>query len=50
MSQDVPKFLKQWYIGSFMYSSAVVVCSCVLEGRGGLFVAVLCEQVGAGWQ
>jgi hypothetical protein len=28
----------------------VVVCCCVLEGRGGLLVAVLCEQVGAGWQ
>ncbi len=49
-----------WYIGSFMYPSAVVyccgvllcfvVCCCVLEGRGGLLVAVWCEQVGAGWQ
>jgi hypothetical protein len=49
-----------WYIGSFMYPNAVVycccvllcvvVCCCVLEGRGGLPVAVLCEQVGAGWQ
>ncbi len=28
----------------------VVVCCCVLEGRGGLLVAVLCEQVGAGSQ
>ncbi len=32
----------------------VVVCCCVLEGWGGLLVAVLCEQVfrgeGAGWQ
>jgi hypothetical protein len=46
----VPKFLKQWYIGNFMNPSAVVVCCCVLEGRGGLLVAVLCEQVGAGWQ
>ncbi len=27
----------------------IVVCCCVLEGRGGLLVAVLCEQVGAGW-
>ena len=26
----VPKFLKQWYIGNFMYPSAVVVCK-----RGG---------------
>jgi hypothetical protein len=25
----VPKFLKQWYIGNFMYPSAVVVCYCV---------------------
>jgi hypothetical protein len=24
-----PKFLKQWYIGFFMYPSAVVVCCCV---------------------
>ncbi len=24
------KFLKQWYIGNFMYPSAVVVCCCVL--------------------
>jgi hypothetical protein len=42
-----------WYIGSFMYSvllCIVVVCCCVFEGRGGLLVAVLCEQVGAGWQ
>ncbi len=47
-------------VGSFMYPSAVVYCCCVLlcvvvsccvlEGRGGLLVAVLCEQVGAGWQ
>ncbi len=32
---------------------SVVVCCCVLEGWGGLLVAVLCEQVfmgGAGWQ
>jgi hypothetical protein len=53
-----------WYIGSFMYPSAVVcccvlllcvvvccwvflcvvVCCCMLEGWGGLLVAVLCEQ------
>ncbi len=50
-----------WYIGSFMYPSAVVYCCCVLlcvvewccvlvRGVGGLLVAVLCEQVGAGWQ
>jgi hypothetical protein len=48
-----------WYIGSFMYPSAVVycccvllsvvVCCCVLEGWGGLLVAVLCEQVFRGW-
>ncbi len=25
----IPKFLKQWYIGNFMYPSAVVVCCCV---------------------
>ena len=41
----VPKFLKQWYIGNFMYPCAVVVCCCVLEGWGGLLVAVLCDQV-----
>jgi hypothetical protein len=32
----------------------VLVCCCVLEGCGGLLVAVLCEQVfrgrGLGWQ
>jgi hypothetical protein len=48
-----------WYIGSFMYLSAVVycccvllsvvVCCCVLEGWGGLLIAVLCEQVFRGW-
>ncbi len=27
----------------------VVVCCCVLEGKGGLLVAVLCEQVFRGW-
>ncbi len=40
-----------------MFLCVVVVC-CVLEGWGGLLVAVLCEQVfrgrglagGAGWQ
>ncbi len=26
----VTKFLKQWYIGNFMYPCAVVVCCCVL--------------------
>jgi hypothetical protein len=38
-----------WYIGSFMYPSVVVYCCCVLLW-GGLLVAVLCEQVGAGQQ
>ena len=54
----VPKFLKQRDIGNFMYPVllctvvvccwvllCVVVCCCVLEGCGGLLVAVLCEQV-----
>ncbi len=60
----VPKFLKQRDIGNFMYPSAVLycccvfclllgvlvccVCSCVLEGCGGLLVALLCEQVFSG--
>ncbi len=42
MSQS---FLKQWYIGNFMYPSAVVLCCCVSDGWGGLLVAVLCEEV-----
>jgi hypothetical protein len=32
----VPKLLKQWYIGNFMYPSAAVVCCCVYEEWGGL--------------
>ncbi len=54
----VPKFLKQWDIGNFMYQSAVVYCCCVLLSvvacsfellcvvacKMGLLVAV-CEQV-----
>ncbi len=42
---NVPKFLKQRYIGNFMYSSAVVVCK-----RGGeVLAALLCEEVFRGW-
>ncbi len=38
-----------WYIGSFKYPGADVYSCCVLEGWGGLLVAVLGEPVFRGW-
>jgi hypothetical protein len=41
----VPKFLKQWDIGNFMYPSAVVYCCCVLLSVVGCSCVLLCVVV-----